>query len=134
MPQEIGVRQALSCAWTKSFGGYPEGGIYLFGGAVVNDHYNEALNVYYNDTWFFEPAANQWTRVLAQTDPGDLEPADEYGDQAFVGDPAQPNFGRNRGVMVEAGAFCGFLIIGEVPIFTHAQAYSMGVDALCMGK
>ncbi len=134
MPEEIGARQALSCAWTNNFAYPGDGGIYLFGGAVLNDHYNEALNVYYNDTWYFEPAANQWTRVLAQTDPGDLEPADEYGYQAFVGDPEQPNFGRHRGVMSEAGSFCGFLVIGEVPIFTHAQAYTLGVDALCMGK
>jgi len=134
MPEEIGVRQAISCAWSNTFSYPRDGGIYLFGGAVVYDHYNEALNVYYNDTWFFEPATSQWTRVLAQTDPGDLEPADEYGDQAFVGDPVQPNFGPNRGVMVEAHAFCGFLVIGEVPIFTHAQPYTLGVDALCMGK
>lgn len=134
MPEEIGARQALSCAWTNTLAYPPEGEIYLFGGAVVNDHYNEALNVYYNDTWFFSPATNQWTKVLAQTDPGELEPPDSYGDQAFVGDPAQPNFGRHRGVMSEALSFCGFLLVGEVPIFTHAQVYTMGVDALCMGK
>ncbi len=134
MPEGIGARQALSCAWTNGFAYPRDGGIYLFGGAIVNDSYNEALNDYYNDTWFFDPTTDQWTQVLAQTTPGTLEAADEYGDQAFVGDPAQPNFGRNRGVMSEAGSFCGFLIVGEVPIFTHAQAYTLGVDALCMGK
>ena len=134
LPAEIGSRQALSCTWTNTFAYPREGGIYLFGGAVANDYYNEALNSYYNDIWFFDPVADEWLLVLAGTVPGTLEAPDGNGDQAFVADPALPNFGKNRGLLTESSSACGFLIVGEVPIFTHAQAYTLGVDALCMGK
>jgi hypothetical protein len=129
MPEEIGARHALSC----SHGGVLRG-IFLHGGAVQRDYYNEILNDYFNDSWHYHPDSDTWTRVLPLTTPGTFEAPDEYGDQAFVADPAIPNFGKNRGVMLPLTPFCGVGVIGEVPIFTHGQLYTLGLDPLCMGK
>ncbi len=129
MPEAIGARHAMSCSW----GGVIDG-FFVHGGAVVNDYYNEALNVYYNDLWHYDATTDVWTPVLAGTVPGTLEDPDQYGDQSFVGDPAIPNFGKNRGTMQPLSQFCGVAVIGAVPIFTHEQFYTIGLDPLCMGK
>lgn len=129
LPPEMGARHALSCTFS------PIGpGIFLHGGAVVNDDYNEIRNSYYNDLWFYEPASGAWERVLEATVPGTFDPPDSYGDQRFVADPALPNFGKNRGLMKVNDSACGLAVIGEVPVFTHAQLYTLILDPLCGGK
>lgn len=129
LPSEMGPRHALSCTYS------PVGpGIFVYGGAVVNDNYNEIVNDYYNDLWFYDPVADTWERILDTTTPGTFEPPDSYGDQRFVADPALPNFGKNRGYMQVFDSGCGLAIIGEVPVFTHAQLYRLLLKPQCDGK
>lgn len=128
LPAGIGPRHAMSCAYDPS-----RRVIYLYGGAVVNDHWNEELNEYHNDLWAFDPASGAFAPLVADTPSGTLLPPDQYGDRAFEGDPDGPSFGMNRGQMIVDDDHDRLLVVGAVPIFTHEQIYRLdltGVDQL----
>ncbi len=128
LPSGIGPRQSMSCAFDAQ-----RGLLYAFGGAVVVDRYNDALNTFHNDLWVYAPETDTWTEVIADSVGGTLSDPDTYGDQRFVGDPMGPNFGKNRGLMQIDEAGDRILLIGAVPVFTHEQLYKLalaGVETL----
>lgn len=128
LPDELAERQGLACAWDGS-----RQLVYLFGGAVVRDHFNEIANDYFNDLWAFDPASGEFRLLAAPTPPGTFDPPDSYGDRRFTADPQRPNFGQNRGHLLYDGARDRLLVVGEVPQTYHGQAYIMelaGVDYL----
>lgn len=125
MPAAIGARQGMSCAYDNS-----RGLIFVFGGALINDRLDEIQNDYHNDLWAFDPADDSWTQLMPDTTPGTFSDPDQYGDHQFSADERLPNFGKNRGQMRYDDRDDRLMIMGEVPIFTHAQAYFLYLDEL----
>ncbi len=120
LPAAIGPREGMACSLDSA-----RGVIYLFGGAVVRDRFDEAQNDYHNDLWALRISDGTWIKLVAETPGGTLSEPDQYGDRSFSAFPEGPNFGRNRGYMIYDGASDRLLITGEVPIFTHGQLYAM---------
>lgn len=128
LPASMGPRRALSCAYDSG-----RHLLYVYGGSVVNDNWNEAQNEYHQDLWALDLAQMAWTELIPDGVSGTLNPPDSYGDQSFVGYPEGPNFGKNHGHMLYDGDTDRLLIVGAVPIFTHEQLYWLrleGVDQL----
>ncbi|HUU01687.1 MAG TPA: kelch repeat-containing protein [Myxococcota bacterium] len=125
MPAAIGARQAMNCAYDSG-----RKLIFLYGGCVVNDRFDEIQNAYHNDLWALDPADGSWTQLMPDTEPGTFSDPDQYGDHRFTGDDRKPNFGMNRGQMQYDAQNDRLIIMGEVPIFTHAQPYFLYLDEL----
>ncbi|MBW1809831.1 MAG: hypothetical protein JRJ87_16665 [Deltaproteobacteria bacterium] len=125
LPPGIVARRAMNCAFDPG-----RNLIYVLGGSVINDRFNEILNEYHNDLWVLDLDDNSWTNVMADTVPGTYTEPDQYGDQSFIGDVRKPNFGKERGLMKYDAAEDRLIIMGEVPIFTHVQAYFLYLDGL----
>lgn len=110
LPQGLAGRALASCAYDAANKRFV-----LFGGAQVNDYFDETKNLYHNDTWLFDPLANTFTQVFADLPTGTYTEPDSYGDIAFDGFPGTPNFGKNRGLM-QLDASSGTLwLLGEIP-------------------
>lgn len=125
LPAGMGPRRAMSCAYDPG-----RQLIYVFGGSVVNDRFNEIENEYHNDLWVLDPSDDSWTPILPDTVPGIFLEPDEYGDRRFEGDVARPNFGMHRGHMEYDAANDRLVIMGEVPIFTHQQPYYLYMEGI----
>jgi len=125
LPEEMGARRSMSCAYDPG-----RNVIFVYGGCVVNDRFNEIENEYHNDLWALDLQDDSWTLVMPDTEPGIFEEPDEYGDRRFVGDVAKPNFGMHRGCMKYDAEGDRLSIMGEVPVFTHAQPYILYLDGL----
>ena len=67
---------------------------------------------------------------MPDTEPGTFSDPDQYGDHRFSADERKPNFGMNRGHMKYDADYNRLMIMGEVPIFPHAQAYFLYLDEL----
>lgn len=114
----FGPRKGMSCTYDPDYNM-----VFIHGGNIVNDNWNDALNEFYNDLWVFDPVGNTFTELIPLTEGGTLTAPDSYGDQSFEGDPDGPNFGKNRGLMRYDSASQRLVLIGAVPIFTHEQIY-----------
>ena len=125
LPAGIGGRKFVNCAYDSG-----RGLIYLFGGSVINDRFNEIENEYHNDLWVLDLADDSWTQVMADTEPGTFLDPDEYGDRWFEGDVRKPNFGKHRGHMEYDAVNDRLVIMGEVPIYTHQQPYFLYLDGI----
>jgi Galactose oxidase, central domain len=123
LPAEIGARKTMSCVYDPN-----QNFIYLFGGAVVVDRWNEALNTYHNDLWILDLDSNEWTNIIPESTGGTLEPPDTNGDQSFVGYPDGPNFGQNQGKMTFDQSNNRLILLGSVPIFSHEQIYYLDLN------
>ncbi len=117
-PVEMGARAQVSCAFDGTRGVF-----FVFGGAVVVDYWNDALNTFHNDLWSYEPVAGAWELLLADVPGGTLTDPDEYGDRTFEGFPEGPNFGQHRGRMLHDATADRLWLVGEVPRFPHQQPY-----------
>ena len=118
LPAGIGARSQMSCTFDAQ-----RGLLFAFGGAVINDRFNDALNEFFNDLWVYEVATDSWTNVIANTVGGKLGEPDGDGDQRYEGEPGGPNFGRSRGLLQLDETADRLLLIGAVPVFTHEQLY-----------
>ncbi len=125
LPTAMGARRSMSCAYDPG-----RHVLYVYGGSVVNDYWNEALNEYHNDLWALDLSTMAWTTLIADTQSGTLNDPDQYGDQSFVGYPEGPNFGSNRGQLLMDSSNDRLLIVGAVPIFTHEQLYRLRLEAV----
>ncbi len=128
LPAAMDLRGNINCALDPT-----RGLVFLLGGSVVNDYWNEIENEYHNDLWALRLSDGVFFELVPDGPMGTFLEPDQYGDRAFEGDPAGPNFGQNPGLMTYSSTEDRLLVIGEVPIFTHEQAYWMdltGVEAL----
>jgi len=128
LPVAMGARRSMSCALDAD-----RGLVFLLGGSVVRDNWNEIENDYHNDLWAYRLSDGVFFQILEDTPGGIFLEPDSYGDRSFEGDPEGPNFGMNVAKMTYDPAADRLLVIGEVPIFTHEQVYWMeleGIEAL----
>lgn len=127
-PQELGQREGQACAIDPG-----RDLVYIFGGALVRDSYNEVENEYHNDLWAMRLSDGAWFELSANKPGGVFTEPDQYGNRHFDAFPEGPNFGKNRGYMLYDAELDRLLVVGEVPIFHHGQLYVMelaGVENL----
>jgi hypothetical protein len=125
LPAAMGARRGMNCALDAA-----RGLVFLLGGSLVNDNWNEIENEYHNDLWVLRTSDGVFTQLLADGPLGTFRPPDSYGDRAFEADPALPNFGRNAGKMIHSAAEDRLMVVGAVPIFTHEQCYWLDLDGV----
>ncbi len=125
LPAAIGARRGMSCAFDEQ-----RGLLYAFGGAVIDDNFNDALNTFFNDLWVWDVAAGTWTNVVMNGAGGTLLAPDMYGDQRFEGEATGPNFGKNRGHMQLDANGDRLLLIGSVPVFTQEQLFVLSLEGI----
>jgi hypothetical protein len=125
LPADFGPREQISCAIDAS-----RGLVFLLGGALVHDNYNEIENDYHNDLWVLRLADSTWTRLLPDGNLGSFTDPDSYGDRRYQADPDLPNFGRNRGLMLRDAGGDTLWVMGEVPMFHHGQPYSLWLEGV----
>ena len=118
LPSEIGIRKGMSCVYDSK-----RKYIYLYGGNVVNDRWDEFQNDYFNDLWLYNIENNTWTNILKQTTPGTFTEPDDRGDRMFDADSGKPNFGQNQGKLIYDKKNDRLLIIGSIPMYTHEQLF-----------
>ncbi len=106
LPEELAQRQNMSCVFDPD-----SDRIYLFGGAVINSRWNEALNDYHNDLWALDTTNAQWTQLVADGPTGEVAP----GTGRFVAEPRLPNFGSHKGQMKLDSTRSRLLLMGFVP-------------------
>lgn len=123
MPSEIGIRKGMSCTYDSK-----RKYIYLYGGNIVNDRWDEYQNKYFNDLWVYDIANNKWTNIIEQTNPGTFTEADQMGNRSFEADSSKPNFGQNQAKLIYDNKNDRLLIIGSIPIFTHEQLFILNLD------
>ncbi len=125
LPAGIGAREQISCAIDPG-----RGLVYLLGGAMVRDYYNEILNDYHNDLWVLRLADSTWSRLLPDGSLGTFTDPDQYGDRRYQADPELPNFGKNRGLMQMDASGDTLWVMGEVPMWHHGQPYSLWLEGV----
>ncbi len=118
MPGQLGARVNLSCVHDPA-----RNIIFVFGGAVILDNWDEGLNTYFNDLWVYHPDTGDWTLLLENKPGGTLSEPDQYGDRSFTGFPEGPNFGKRNGRMLLDPKEDRLWLVGSVPVFTHEQPY-----------
>jgi hypothetical protein len=122
LPTQIGTRKDMSCTYDSK-----RKYIYLYGGNIVNDRWDEYQNEYFNDLWVYDIANNTWSNILEQTTPGTFTEPDDRGDRTFDGDPTKPNFGQNQGKLIYDEKNDRLLIIGSIPMYTHEQLFILNL-------
>ena len=123
LPEGLAGRESVSCAADEA-----NGRLYVFGGAVMVDNWDERLNFYHNDLWVYEDGA--WTQLLPDGAVGEFR---QYGDSWMLkADSTLPNFGKNMGKMMFDGSVEPRLILmGDVP-GTATQIYTLNLSDLVM--
>ncbi len=125
LPMELASREGMSCAADTN-----STTIFVFGGFVINDNWDERQNVYHNDLWALDTSDGTWTKILEDGPTGEFETWDDE-DWMLVGDVALPNFGHNVGRMEFDGSAAGprLILMGDVP-GTATQIYTMDLTGL----
>lgn len=123
LPEGLAGREGLNCAADEA-----SGRLYVSGGSVMVDNYDERLNFYHNDLWVYEDGA--WTQVLPDGAIGEFR---QYGDSwSLKADATLPNFGRNIGkMMYDDSVEPRLIVVGDVP-GSATQMYTLTLSDLDM--
>ncbi|HOC98702.1 MAG TPA: hypothetical protein PKH54_02075 [Myxococcota bacterium] len=117
LPEGLLGREGFSCAIDGA-----TGHLYVFGGAKIEDNWDERLNTYHNDLWSWD--GTNWTNLIPDGPTGTFR---QYGESwSLVGDKTLPNFGKNIGRMVydENSSKPRLILMGDVP-GTATQIYTL---------
>ncbi len=121
LPPGLANREGMACAADES-----TGRIYVFGGAVIADNFDERDNTYHNDLWVWEDG--DWTQLLPDGAIGEFR---QYGDSWMLkADASLPNFGKYIGrMMLENSDEPRLILVGDVP-GSSTQMYTLTLSAL----
>jgi hypothetical protein len=119
LPSQLAGREGLGCAFDQD-----TGTLFVSGGAVMVDNWDERKNTYHNDLWAWN--GTEWRLVIADGTIGGFSQYDESW--MLEADPSFPNFGRNIGKMVYDGSEPPRLILmGDVP-GSATQVYTLYIQ------